>query len=164
MKSINLILTTKNLNSLKKFLIFFKTNKIFNNIDFIEQITIKKKKFFTILKSPHVNKKAQEQFEIFFFSKQLKITTTQAFKFLIILKYIKNFIFADIHFKIKFYYKNLKKNKFYKKNFNFDKFKNFYFYENLTNKNKHYNLFFEDNFLKSKSLLKLLELYGKLFE
>lgn len=103
MITVDLFIKTKNKNSLKKFLYFFKknVNKNFNTINLYFPKK-KNKKVITLLKSPHVNKTAQEQFEIRFFSIQLKIVTTQAFKFLIFLKKIKNFAFADIHLKTKF--------------------------------------------------------------
>ena len=54
---------SKNLNSLTNFLKFF---------------------FLSVLKSPHVNKKSQEQFEYYIYTKQLKIHVFQIAKFLTI--------------------------------------------------------------------------------
>ena len=73
MKSYHLIFSAKNKNSLNYNFKFFKHSLLNSN-------TIKKhfqkrtkKHFLTILKSPHVNKSAQEQFESHIFSKQLSI-------------------------------------------------------------------------------------------
>lgn len=123
MITVDLFIKTKNKKSLKKFLYFFKknVNKNFNTVNLYFPKK-KNKKVITLLKSPHVNKTAQEQFEIRFFTIQLKIVTTQVFKFLIFFKKIKNFTFADIQLKTKFSctLKNqfcLKKNFFYLANY-----------------------------------------------
>lgn len=138
MITVNLFIKTKNKNSLRKFLYFLKknVNKNFNTINFYFPKKINKK-VITLLKSPHVNKTAQEQFEIRLFTIQLKIVTTQAFKFLIFLKRIKNFSFADIQLKTKFSctLKSqlcLKKNFFYSANFPI----NFFLKQKKIEKNK----------------------------
>jgi ribosomal protein S10 len=112
---VNLFIRTKNKNSLTQFLYFLKKN-INKNFKAINLYFPKKKnkKVITLLKSPHVNKTAQEQFEIKFFSMQLKILTTQTFKFLIFLKNIKNFLFSDIQIKTNFL--NISNNKILFKN------------------------------------------------
>jgi hypothetical protein len=63
----------------------------------------KKTKKLTILKSPHVNKTAQEQFEIRFFSRQLNIYSPKSLKYLIFFKKIKNNLLSDIFVKINFF-------------------------------------------------------------
>ena len=79
---------SKNSNSISNFLKFLyklKTNKTLNlNFIIIQSSQFKKSKKFSVLKSPHVNKKAQEQFEYNVFNKQLKIYVSQFNKFLII--------------------------------------------------------------------------------
>ena len=79
---------SKNSNSISNFLKFLyklKKNKILNlNFTIIQAPQLKKSKQFSVLKSPHVNKKAQEQFEYNVFNKQLKIYVSQLSKFLII--------------------------------------------------------------------------------
>jgi ribosomal protein S10 len=55
------------------------------------------RKFITILKSPHVNKTAQEQFEFRFYSKQFLISSAQPLMFFLKLKKIKNSSFPGIH-------------------------------------------------------------------
>jgi len=79
---------SKNLNSLTNFLKFFyrlKKNKVIK-IKFHSTQSQRKKKFsfFSTLKSPHVNKKSQEQFEYNKHSKKLKICVFQITKFLAI--------------------------------------------------------------------------------
>jgi len=62
----------------------------------------KEKVFFSVLKSPHVNKSAQEQFEYNLFKKQIKIDVFQITKLLVILKMIKVKLFSDIEIELKF--------------------------------------------------------------
>jgi ribosomal protein S10 len=147
---INLKISSKNKESLKKFLkvflFFCKKNKINFFIKYFSQK--QKTHIFTILKSPHVNKKAQEQFEYRLFSKQLNIFSFQILKFIITLKKIQTKLFPDIKIKIKFILNTKKLNK-YKitslapKNFNLCMFEN---------KNHH---------LKIEPYLKLLDMYGE---
>ena len=94
---------SKNYSSLQKFLNFFyfksfQKKKIvaFKNMQHYKP----KKKVFTILKSPHVNKTAQEQFEYRLHTKKLKVYSSQFFLFLVFLKKIKFNLFADLDFKI----------------------------------------------------------------
>lgn len=60
----------------------------------------KRKKILTVLKSPHVNKIAQEQFEQRIYKRQIKCFTFQGFLFLFFLKKIKIKLFSDIKIKI----------------------------------------------------------------
>ena len=166
MKILNLFLKTKNKNSLKKFFFFF--NKFTNkNFTLVKKTFAKKKKkiVFTILKSPHVNKTAQEQFEIKFLAFQLTIITSQIFKFLIFFKKLKNSIFADINFKIKISSNLKKQNLLKKKLLNVDNFKtNLYFNEKTYYYNKIYRIKMINNALniqnKIKQLIKLIDIYG----
>jgi ribosomal protein S10 len=123
-KIMNLFIKAKNKTVLGNFLLFLNKNacKNFNLIQ--KKFKKKKKKFiFTVLKSPHVNKSAQEQFEMNFITLQLTISTTQIFKILIFFKKLKNNIFADIDFKITFF-TNLKNHTLLKKKlFDLDNFK-----------------------------------------
>lgn len=174
MKILNLVVVTKNKNSLKTFLLFFNEhiNKNFNCVK-KSFPKIKSKTIFTLLKSPHVNKTAQEQFEIKVLTLQLSIIASQIFKFLIFLKKLKNNIFADINFKVKFLTDLKKDNLFKKKLLNIDKFKsNPYYYqkkkmglkkikkfkiiETIAYSNTSYK------YLNAKHVLKLIDLYGTL--
>ena len=97
---------SKNSNSISNFLKFLyklKTNKILNlNFTVIQSSQFRKFKKFSVLKSPHVNKKAQEQFEYNVFNKQLKIYVSQLSKFLIIWKTVKSTLFTDVNLTFKF--------------------------------------------------------------
>ena len=61
----------------------------------------KRKKFITILKSPHVNKTAQEQFEYRFFSKHFLIFSSKSRTFFLLLKKLKNLSFSGIKLEVK---------------------------------------------------------------
>ena len=97
--------TTSNLELkrfFKLFSLYFIKDKInINNFYHIRKK--KKKKQFSILKSPHVNKKAGKTFKSFllkgFFLFYLKNIT----KFIIFLKKFSNTFFSSIYFKISFY-------------------------------------------------------------
>lgn len=90
-----------------------KNNQVLNNFFFLLQkfniliisleATQKKKKrrLITILNSPHINKKAQEQFEFRFYRKHFLIRVTKPLTFLFFLKKLKNLSFCNIKFKIK---------------------------------------------------------------
>jgi hypothetical protein len=88
--------------------LFLKVTNV--NFNIIKKYFKKKKesKILTILKSPHVNKKAQDQFEIKYFKKQLTIHSFHNIKFLYFFKNIKNNLFFNIKTKLKF---NIAKNK-----------------------------------------------------
>lgn len=157
---------------MKKFIYFLNKymNKNFKSINFYFSKK-KNKKVITLLKSPHVNKTAQEQFEIKFFNFKLKVITTQAFKFLIFLKKIKNYTFADIQIKIKFL--NNSKNQFLlkRKILNINNFKNIFFKKieiysktfNVTEllfKKIHKKLNYKKKYFKSRKILKLIDFLG----
>ena len=103
-----LTIKSKNKSSLNIFLKIFKTLvkqkdlNFTNNKKFIKRLTF--------LKSPHVNKTAQEHFNFVIFSKLTCVKDFQVFKTLMILKKIKNNVCCDVVVKIKFFI--LKKNSF----------------------------------------------------
>jgi ribosomal protein S10 len=110
---LNIAIRSKNYNSLKSFLRIFKT------LTKTEELKLNKilkvfqhkrfKKVFTILRSPHVNKSAQEQFEYNLFVKYVNIKSQQILKILIILKKIKTISFSDIEIKLKFIINSISK-------------------------------------------------------
>jgi hypothetical protein len=112
MKHYNITIVSKNKKALVAFFLFFGGNLDlnFNTINkYFERK--KRRKILTILKSPHVNKKAQEQFESKLFSKQLTLYLPNHFQYLLFLKKIKT-IFTEVRVKIKFIHnKNLLKKK-----------------------------------------------------
>jgi hypothetical protein len=91
----------------------------------IQKFFYKKEKqtFISILKSPHVNKSAQEQFEIRNTSSQITIKTTQPSKLLIMLKKIKVNLFPDINIKLKLIFNQKTQNSLKQKFFNIDNFR-----------------------------------------
>ena len=93
-------ISSKNKSSLKKFLEFILRLKSLNLLisHFPKQQI---RKFITVLKSPHVNKSAQEQFEYRIYTKKLSVNSPQALKFFSIMKKAKNASFPGIDLKIK---------------------------------------------------------------
>lgn len=123
---ISLSISSKNQNSLTSFLKLFyrlEVNKLLNSQSFIIQSQKKKKRFFfSVLKSPHVNKKSQDQFEWLIYKKNLKIKILRLAQFLTICKQINTQIFHDIDFKIKFLAVNSPYKHFVMSKINFDLF------------------------------------------
>ena len=99
------MVTSRNKQSLSNFLIFVHT--IFND-SLIHKLRKKnnKKKVITVLKSPHVNKSAQEQFEFRTFSVQLSLLFHGISTDIVILKNIKAKLFPDVKLRLKFSLKN----------------------------------------------------------
>ena len=75
MKSYHLIIQSRNQKSISTFFPFFLSSIQNLNFNVIQKYFEKKrkKKILTILKSPHVNKKAQEKFEFRYYSKQITL-------------------------------------------------------------------------------------------
>jgi len=97
---------SKNTNSLTNFLKFFyklERKKALKLKLYTKQSKIKKNfSFISVLQSPHVNKKSQEQFGYNIYSKQLKIWVSQPKKLLSMWKLVKEKLFFDIQIKFKF--------------------------------------------------------------
>ena len=92
--------STKNKKTLKNFLTFItKLNIVQTNVKNISKKTLRK--VVTILKSPHVNKSAQEQFEFRYYNKLLVIRSTQPLLFCVILKKIKDSNFLGLKLEVK---------------------------------------------------------------
>jgi ribosomal protein S10 len=156
MTSYNLTLISKNKNSLNSSFLF-----LFNLSTLNFKIVIKyfqkqiKKNFITILKSPHINKKAQEQFETRFYSKQLYIYSSKKLKYLFFFKKIQNNIFSDVKIKIKISINHTKKNEILAKLLepqNYLELKN---NENSSITNLNFNSF------NSLKIFKVLDSYGE---
>lgn len=60
------------------------------------------KKKFSILTSPHVNKRAQEQFGVEIYRQQLKINVLEPLKFIILLKRVCSNSFPNLKLAVKF--------------------------------------------------------------
>nr|QYC61912.1 ribosomal protein S10 [Guinardia delicatula] len=67
------------------------------NIKFFKRKTIKS--LFSILKSPHVNKRAQEQFEFKYYNCRLTVSTLHYLKILLLLKVLNIKFSQNIRFK-----------------------------------------------------------------
>ena len=153
MTKFSLILWSKNKTSLNHFVLFFKKYLIYysNTITKYSQNKASTK-IITVLKSPHVNKKSQEQFETTTFKQYFKITVRSDWNVLIFFRRLCRNMCSDINIKIKqsfnsncfliskFHAINLKNFKI-KIHYNSTiKFKNFKFQKNL-------NIFQKSNFL-----------------
>lgn len=103
MRQYCLKISSKNEKSLKNFLIFFfKHLKTKFNIIQKSVAAHNSKKIITLLKSPHVNKTAQEHFELRIFSKQILLKSFYINKNLIFLKKSLNRLFQDISVNLEF--------------------------------------------------------------
>jgi ribosomal protein S10 len=150
---INIQINSKNKNSLNFFLKFFiqtcskKNLKIDLFLKYFPRQTTKN--VFTILRSPHVNKTAQEQLEYNIFSKQINIQAFQILTFLVILKKIQIYLFSDIQIKVKY--------TFQKKNSNKIRM------QNLNPKNYRTHFFFKKAMSQTKLYLQLSDIFGMQF-
>ena len=92
----------KTLHSFLKFLNKLTRNKVLKIKFFSSQHTaVQKNKKFTVLKSPHINKKAQEHFKLCKYQVQIQLNLFQTPKLLILLKKIQSTLFQNIFVKIK---------------------------------------------------------------
>lgn len=121
-----------------------------------------KRKVFTTLKSPHVNKTAQEQIEYRLFSKRINIFSFQILKFLILIKKIKMKLCPDIEIQIKFVLNNkiIKKTKLVSLNPDNYKINSFFSFKEKDND----SIYLIQKFNKKRVLpyLKLFDIYGEL--
>ena len=153
---ITLKISSSNYNSLENFskILVDKLHTI-KNIKFsVSGMTNKKKtkNKFTVLKSPHINKKAREQFEIRNYTKTLNIYSYQTLLLLFVVKRIKIGSFSEIKLKINLKYNLSQLHKHLKSNFNLN--------NSFSNK-----LSFERNQYKInnsiKNYLKRLDIFGE---
>lgn len=164
-------ISSKEKRILKIFLHFF--TKLTSFPIFLKSFSKKEKRFFvTVLKSPHVNKTAQEQFEYRFYSRHYIIRSFKPLTFFLLLKKLKNFSFPGINLEIKGFFE---KNKAYKhalqmispdniilqnvSNLNLSKSKfemvpKIAFFEPMSSKS---------NLALSKKYIQLFDLYGELY-
>lgn len=93
-------ISAKEIKALKKFSQFLKR---FNNlcVDIVSFSKHKTKKFVTILKSPHVNKTAQEQFEYRWYTQEFFINSPKPLTLLSFLKRSKTRLFSGMKFEVK---------------------------------------------------------------
>ncbi len=70
-----------------------------------------KRKFITVLKSPHVNKTAQEQFEFRYYSKEFLVDSLKPLTFFLAIKKIQNLSFPGLKLEVKSFVNSNKKGK-----------------------------------------------------
>ena len=101
----DIVIASKNKHSLSNFLIF--VHAILND-SLIHKLRRKnnKKKVITVLKSPHVNKSAQEQFEFRTFFIQFSLLFYGISRDIVVLKNVKTKLFPDVKLKLKFFLQN----------------------------------------------------------
>jgi len=150
---------------LKKFLCFF--TKIKSLPIFLKSFSKhEKRKFVTVLKSPHVNKTAQEQFEYRLYSKHFLIHSFKPLTFFLLLKKVKTLSFPGLKLEVKGF---LGKNKLHKhilKVFNPDniilKSLNFLDLKKKKLKKTRYKKTCGLEPISSKQYLQLFDLYGEI--
>jgi ribosomal protein S10 len=127
------------------------------------------RKFVTILKSPHVNKTAQEQFEFRFYTKEFVVSSFKPLTFFLILKKINNLSFSGMNLKVKSLFKRNEKKKVRavnpdNTNLNTVKSHGLVQKKNLKQKmfnNKNFKTF-DANFSVSKRYIQLFDCYGEM--
>lgn len=107
---------------------------------------ISNKEIFTVLKSPHINKIAQDHFEFKVYSIKIKVYSYKNFKFLVFLKYLSNKYFFDLDFKYSIVFFN-------NNSINESKFLNY---------NNFYLMQYIENDFLLLNYLKLFDLYGEI--
>lgn len=146
-------LTSSNLTSINNLneIILNKIKNI-NNVKIFKSYIVKSKnkKKFTVLKSPHVNKDAREQFEIRNYTRIMEVYSYQPLLLLFIIKCIKNKLNSDVKLHINFKYSLNQFYKHLKSNLNIN---NSFIHKNSV---LNHDIFFFQNYLKS------LDTFGEL--
>lgn len=161
MKHYHITVTSKTKKSLKDFFVFLSNTFINFNI-IVKYFKHKKtRKFFSILKSPHIYKTAQEQFESNFFSSQITIYENSKFQSLILLKKIKNNLFPSLKIKLHFSINNKVLKKKQQQILNPNNYK-LHFVQKTLNQKKQLRKQTKNNYQQIKHLLKIFDVYGEL--
>lgn len=149
---LKLEITGKNSQACNKFLNLFKNLDCTQNSVYWKTIPrLNKKNFITVLKSPHVNKTAQEQFEYRIYSKGIIVHTFKPLFFLLLIKNLQGICFSNITLKITLFAEGVK---FINKNINLLEFfnsKNIKLYHRL------------QNTPITLKYIEILDLYGEIF-
>lgn len=146
--------TSKNPKSLKLFfLLFFKDNKF--NLKKTFYRNKNKKKYITILKSPHVNKKAQSQLEYKLFSTKIVISAQNNSQYLILLKKIKSKLFPEIKIKTKIIINKLNQFQLQTQLLNPQNFSS-------NNFNNYKNRLINNNNIKNLNHIKMFDYFGEI--
>lgn len=145
---INIHVSSKSVKSIKLISSFF-TNETFTKklnlltSEFFFQNPTSTR-IFTVLKSPHVNKTAQEHFEYRLYTRQFKVHSSKSFLLLIFFKKLKHNRFFDTTFKIELKNQPLK------------------YGQKLKNKVNPDNFLLDSNNICLKTYIKVLDNYGYL--
>ena len=131
-------LTSKNHVSLQNFVSRIVNTKLKIFVKITKKVNPTKFKLYSVLKSPHVNKIAQEQFAVKTYNIQLRIFLFQPNLFLIFLKTIKNILTSDIKINYKIILNKTLYKQYFKKIFNTNRL---HFYR------KKYKIFLLTNFI-----------------
>lgn len=163
MNLFNITLRSQNKNSLNEFYSLIRKNKNYNSRLIKKWFALKKNyKRVTILKSPHVNKKAQEHFEKQTFTKQFQIHLSKNKKCLMFLKKLNYYVFPDLKITLTLLInkkdQNLKTLKIFTLNhFKLNKYKNI---QNKNVKPSKYS-FKKQIFSKVNFSLKIIDVFGE---
>jgi|AntRauTorckE6833_2_1112554.scaffolds.fasta_scaffold12845_5 ribosomal protein S10 len=141
---INIYIYSKNYKSIKHFLRLFSENTLLEKLKVTTYQNSTKKKSFTVLKSPHVNKTAQEHFEYGLYVKKLKLHSYKGLLLFAFIKSLKDNMFADLKFKVEVVNQPLK------------------FRQSLKNKINPDNFSLIQNFTSLKLYMKIITNYGRL--
>ena len=150
---------SKNYNSLHGFSEFLSEHvknleKVCVVISSVKKIKVAKKRF-TVLKSPHVNKTAQEQFETALYQRNFNIYSYQGFLLLLILKRVNVSLFHDLKVVVELSLNGRNFTKSLKSNFNSNKI------SFIKNVKKEQSQDFPNHSCSLKSYLKSLDVYGE---
>jgi ribosomal protein S10 len=151
MKNCRISVSSNNLKSIKFFFLFCfycKNSNLFLIKKYFKRK--QKNKILTILKSPHINKKAQKQFEQRVFFRKFTLHSQKLPQYLLFLKKVKAYLFSDIKVEIKFIIQSNVDNQFCNpNNFNVNILKRISYQKTAT---------------KTKNLIKILDIYGELLK
>lgn len=166
---------SKNENSLRNFEKFLQNSLITQKLHLPFYYNKKKrnKKIVTVLKSPHVNKSAQEQFEYSIYSITIGMYSYKIRKCLLLIKRIRNRLFTDIFIKATGTYllknkqittrkKRLDPNNFALKLFKFNSTNQKLNFKNLKEYEKSHKKINKNLLKKTTSYLRILNYYGGL--
>jgi len=102
MKILNINVSSKSKKAINYFCLFFNNYLFYSSNNIKKKIQKKLTKIkIVLLKSPHVNKNSQEQFEISFFKKHFTVGIKKSLRYLFFLKKLSNNMYSDVNLKIK---------------------------------------------------------------
>ena len=169
MRTLLVTVLSNNEKSLDNFLKLFRCNSKKNQMGLIKiGRFLGTKKIVTVLKSPHVNKTAQEQFEKKGFVIKILLITNNCNKTIIELKKISHILFSDVQSKIKYLSSSFLNESLEISVLKSNNFKLNYYDKTNTNvsvlsKQKIRKFYLKKKFFKIKNYINILNKYGKMF-